>query len=226
LTPLTVAVLTISEPDAAAWAVLDAEERSRAEAFRFERDRRSFVAAHAALRLLLEEHYGRPAAAWRFARETLGRPVIADPPPGRDPRISLTHTHGLAAAAVCEGREIGVDAERIDPARVDPEALDAFLAAEEAEVVRATPAAERVERFFAFWTLREALLKARGLGLTQPLSSFALALSPDRLTRTDPALLPRGIWRFERRRPSPEHLLALAFDAPLDTPLDLRFRPA
>lgn len=65
-----------------------------------------------------------------------------------------------------------------------------------------------------FWTLREALLKACGVGLTLPPASFALVLAPDRLVRGDPVLLPRAAWLFERRQPTASLLLALAVDLP------------
>lgn len=220
MTALAAHVRIAARADTAAWAVLDAEERTRAAAFRFQRDRDTFVAAHAALRVLLEHRYGRPAAAWRFGRQPLGRPIVVEPPDGSDPRISLTHADGLAAAAVCEGHAVGIDAERIDPSRFAVGELDALLAPEETIAVRAAP--DPVRCFFAFWTLREALLKACGVGLTLPMASLALALSPDRLLRADPAVLPRGDWRFERLAPTARHVIALAADVPASPQLDFR----
>lgn len=194
-------------------ALLDQEERARARRFRFERDRRSFIAAHALLRRVLAAHGGRPAADWRFSAGPFGKPVALDPPPGRDIRFSLSHTDGMAAVAVAEGVEVGVDVEAVNDARAEPDVIIALLAAEEAAALPVDRAARR-QRLFALWTLKEAFVKAVGRGLSQPLDSFAFAFDPVRLVRLDPALQPVARWRFIQWRPDERHVAALAVDAP------------
>jgi len=205
-------------------SLLDDEERKRADAFRLDRDRHAFTIAHATLRRSLTERFGRSAREWAFGRQALGRPFVLDPPAGRDPRFSLSHTDGLIAVAVTEGAEVGVDVERIVPSRVDMDNLDAYLATEEAETVRRAPASERAGLFFAYWTAREALLKARGVGLTLRTECLALSFPPDRARRLDPILAPGGDWRFLRASPTPDHALAVVVDVPFGKDVDIRVR--
>jgi len=223
LIEVDVVVRVADTDDAGDRSLLDDDERRRADAFRLDGDRWAFTIAHATLRRALARRFNRPARDWVFGREALGRPFVLNPPTGRDPRFSLSHTNGLIAVAVTEGAEVGVDVERTKAARADMDNLDGYLATEEAAAVRAASASERARLFFAFWTAREALLKARGVGLTLPMGCLALSLSPDRVERLDPVLAPRGSWRIERRNPSPEHALAVVVDVPPGRDVDIRF---
>ena len=54
------------------------------------------------------------------------------------------------------------------------------FAPDEVRDLRALPAADQARVFFDYWTLKEAYIKARGLGLALPLDQFAFALPPAR----------------------------------------------
>jgi len=222
LIKVDVVVRVADADDAGDRSLLDDDERRRANAFRLDGDRWAFTTAHATLRRALALRFDRPARDWVFGREALGRPFVLNPPAGRDPRFSLSHTDGLIAVAVTEGVEIGVDVERVVPARVDLGNLRAYLAAEEAADVE--NALDPVASFFAFWTAREALLKARGVGLTPPMGCFALSFPPDRARRLDPLLAPRGTWKILRGNPTPDHVSAVVVDVPVGRDAVIRVR--
>ncbi|MCC3245343.1 4'-phosphopantetheinyl transferase superfamily protein [Methylocystis sp. WRRC1] len=164
-------------------AMLDEDERARAARFHFEDDRRSYVAAHALLRAELSKHADRPPQDWRFAAAARGKPYLVDPP--RDLRFSLTHTRGMAAVAVTEGLEIGVDAESADRRADNMKVAERFFSPEEVALLRALDGDARREAFFAIWTLKEAVVKATGQGLARALDSFAVAFDPPRVTMRD-----------------------------------------
>lgn len=178
-------------------SVLDATERARAQQFRFAPDRQSYVAAHGLLRHALSRLTGHLPETWRFAAGPHGKPHLADPPPGCRLRFSISHTRGMAAVAVAQGMEVGVDVEAADRAGLDLALAERFFAPEEAAGLRAIHDARRArEHFIALWTLKEAFVKALGTGLAQPLDSFAFhGLAPPRLTLHDPRLGPPQAWR-------------------------------
>jgi len=195
-------------------AVLDADERARAARFRFERHRREFVAAHWLLRRALSYYDGRPPAAWRFASEPGGRPVIAGDSHGRGPlRFSLSHAGGGALVAVTHELAVGVDLEgQASLARIN-EIAPRILNASECIAWQHDLDRPRAARFaLTRWTLKEAYAKARGLGLKLDFTSvgfaetggfWALAAAPaDDLHRTD--------WRFFTFAPWRDSCAALA----------------
>lgn len=135
--------------------LLSAEERARCERLGFAADRRDYAVAHALLRVCLAEH-----------RKIDSR--------GTSPAVSLSHTRGLVACAIAAYGVVGVDVEAID-ATVDGAAIARrHFAAEEAAALDACAAEERSSRFFEFWTLKEAILKACGVGLGLPLDAVCV----------------------------------------------------
>ncbi|HWK55182.1 MAG TPA: 4'-phosphopantetheinyl transferase superfamily protein, partial [Hyphomicrobiales bacterium] len=71
---------------------------------------------------------------------------------------------------------VGVDVEHA-LREVAAEALTArFFAPEELQALQSLPEADRNEYFFRLWTLKEAYVKALGLGLRIPLDSFVFDL--------------------------------------------------
>lgn len=191
-------------------ALLDDAERARAGRYHFERDRLVYIAAHALGRTLLSEWAGGAPQDWRFAVGDHGKPEVA----ASRLRLNLSHTRGLAAAALTLDHDVGIDVEWLDRKAPTMDLARRFFAPAECVQLEAQPEAAFVETFLAFWTLKEAYVKAIGKGLAQPLDSFAFTLDPLAI-RFDAALAddPAG-WLFRRFRPSPTHLMALALRHP------------
>ena len=184
---------------------LDPEETARWHRFRRPETRRLFAAAHALLRAALSRYAAVDPRDWRFAADAHGRPHLTGPETGLT--FNLTHTDGLAACAVARGLAVGIDAERPDR-RLDLDGMArvAFADPERAQVAAAPPE-RRNAVFFGVWTLKEAYIKARGLGLALPLKSFSVTVEPPSIT---PAADDPQAWDATLARPTPDHLLALA----------------
>ncbi|MER5867263.1 4'-phosphopantetheinyl transferase superfamily protein [Kitasatospora sp. NPDC002040] len=193
-------------------ALLTRAERDRMARQRTEGARRRFLGARLLSRYALSDRDGRAPGEWRFRTGTAGRPEPE--PDGHSLRFNLSHTDGLVACLVTEGRSCGVDVERT-PAR--PDAVTHlprwFAPAERTEL--GTLTGGLAAGVAAYWVVKEAYLKALGTGLRRELDGFALSApwrSPIRLT--DPTL-PTGTashWRFELLNPAPGFVLATAVE--------------
>jgi 4'-phosphopantetheinyl transferase len=158
---------------------LSRDELRRAARFRFERDRRRFVVARAALRGILADYLGEPPGRLRFAQGLHGKPILATPYCDSGLRFNVSHAEELALCAVTRGREVGVDVEWVRPLP-DADALaERFFSAAERAALGQLPAARRLQAFFCCWTRKEAYLKAVGAGLLQPLDSFDVSVAPE-----------------------------------------------
>lgn len=193
----------------AAWlALLSPGEQARAARFQAAEDRHAYIAAHALARQMLASASGLPAAALRFAAGPAGRPE-PDPALGlAGLRFNLSHARGLVACALALEDDIGVDVEALARGARVAALADRFFAPEEAAALAALPAAARPEAALCLWTLKEAFVKALGVGLPFGLARFALRHDPPAPLRLPPEAA--GDWAFHQARPGPEHVLAVA----------------
>jgi 4'-phosphopantetheinyl transferase len=224
----------VSEPAARARceAMLSADERARMQRFHFERDRQIYLVAHALVRTALSRYATCAPAAWAFTANEYGRPEIAPGTCARPLRFNLSHTRGLVAVAIALERDLGVDVEHLYPRSFDLDVAEHFFAPTEVAALAAQPADARRDRFFAYWTLKESYIKARGMGLALPLDQFAFGLDHgldhgDEITVTvDPRLEDDGRgWWFHQRLVTPEHRLAVALRREPGEPVALQVAP-
>jgi 4'-phosphopantetheinyl transferase len=209
---------------AAAAAVLSDDERARYRRFHFARDARDYAAAHALLRSTLSRDGDRPPESWRFDKDTHGKPFLIDQGAFRA-SFSLSHTHGMVACAVTRDADVGVDVECIDRAVNAAEIAARFFAPAEAHLLAQLGADARRDRFFDLWTLKEAFVKALGVGLRMSLASLAFSVdAAGRVALDAPADIETKAWQFGLCAPSPKHRLAVAARRSPSRPAQLIFR--
>jgi 4'-phosphopantetheinyl transferase len=138
------------------------------------------------------------------------------------------------ACAIALDREVGVDVEDLDRNATDPGIVARYCTPREAEVVNAPTDGWR-GRFLEYWTLKEAYLKARGLGIALPLSELGFARTTDGI-RADFVGSLAGTddrWAFHLTHITGRHLIAVAAPhhptvleaAPVIAPLPLSLLP-
>lgn len=184
---VAVRALNLAGVTPAQWAaladLLNDEERARAARFAFEEDREAYVAAHGLLRVELSRRVALAPQDWRFGVGAHGKPYLLDPP--RDLRFNMSHTRGMVAVALAEGVDVGVDVEPSDRRAESMKLAKRFFAPEEVALLAGVEGEARRDMFFAIWTLKEAVVKATGQGLSRALDSFSIALDPPRVTMRD-----------------------------------------
>lgn len=132
------------------------------------------LAAHVALRIVLEHVFGPVVRQRPFDRTAAGRPSLA----GIAGDFSLAHTGGVALIGVARSGRVGVDLERPRRVAMTPrrraviEAAARHLAAD-----AALPGDRRTEesadrRLLAAWVRLEAYAKARGVTMARLLTAI------------------------------------------------------
>ena len=148
-------------------------EGARAERFVHEASRDDFVVAHGVLRHLLGRYAAMPARDLRFTSGADGKPTL-DARGGDRSVISfnMTHSQGRALIAVSDGREVGIDLERIKPEVKALAIARRYFARGELAAIEGAPAPLRAGTFFRYWVAKEAILKGQGIGLRFPIDEF------------------------------------------------------
>jgi 4'-phosphopantetheinyl transferase len=213
-------------------AVLDAA-RGRLEAWEEERlgrlrrteDQVRFAAAHILVRVLLSTLHPVPPTEWRLAEDPDGKPLVRSPRTDPVVHFSLSHTTGLVGCAATVGAPVGFDVEALDRRfRVEGLARHTLTPAEIAtRGDRAGPPSARW--FLRYWTLKEALLKAVGVGLRLPLRSVGVspgAGGPAEIDHLPEAFGEARNWRVHTLEPLDTHVAAVAARAA--APLDVRWK--
>lgn len=183
------AIIHVDLGGGAAWATkalewLDDGERARCRRYRYAGPRREFSLCRAALRAVLCRRLGCRNDELAFETSSHGKPsaLVGGTPAPLSFNVSHSGSHGLIALA--ERGRVGVDVEeRI--ARHDPDGpmRTAFSPVEQAELAAAS-GARKVDLFLTLWTMKEALLKALGVGLSLDTAGFDIPEALRRGSRT------------------------------------------
>ena len=148
--------------------ILSPEERQQAESYRVPDRRRDFICLHVLVRVLLAQVLHIGIRQLRFSRAQ-GRFVCTQ---AEEAGISfnLSYARGLAICAISPTGTLGVDLERIQELP-DLDLLAAsVLSDREIRLLKsASTESGKLGCFYTLWTLKEAYLKALGIGITVPL---------------------------------------------------------
>lgn len=196
-----------------AW--LATEERERYQRLVFAEKKHEFLVTRVLARRVLSARLERSPEALAFDLGPYGRPELqqAAGAGSRRLRFNLSNTRGLVACAVAWDRDVGVDVEHMDRRTETSAVADRFFSPDEVGALMRLDVADQRRRFFELWTLKEAYIKARGLGLAIPLESFSFSLGhggPPRIAFADTLKDHPETWCFEQSFPSRRHAMALA----------------
>lgn len=145
---------------------LSPDEHERAHRFHFERHRHDYLAAHAALRVILCQYLGTSSGEIQFGQSERGKPFISEPIGSI--RFNLSHSGDRMILAVAMGMEVGVDLEEMRHQVAFDEIAALYFDEACVTEIRNSPISTKPTCFFRHWTRLEARLKAIGAGLGAP----------------------------------------------------------
>lgn len=153
---------------------LSPDEVKRAQRFRFETHRSHFIAARGILRQLLGSYLNKTPQELVFEYNDHGKPFL----PNTTLQFNVSHSHDIAVYAFTNNYPIGIDIEQVRNTYEDAVAKRYFSSQEYADLSQ-LPESERALTFYKIWSRKEAIIKALGIGLSFPLSSFSVNIHVD-----------------------------------------------
>lgn len=156
--------LDCSEPFA---AILDEFELQRADRLRVPGKARAFLTARVRLRQILGRYLGLAPETIRFDYGFHGKPALA----GLSSDViafNLAHSGDWGLCAVSRGCALGVDIEALDRTLDYMKLASGFFSESEQQWLLAGTELQRRRRFFRIWTRKEAWLKGKGCGFSDP----------------------------------------------------------
>lgn len=193
-------LLPHAEHEATASAWLHSDEQIRSRRFRHAGPRRRFDLCRSALRALLSQELSCNHEQLTFGATKYGKPfaIVDKKPHPISFNLSHSHNHGLIALAPT-GR-LGVDIEdRISRDDLD-ELAESVLGPSEQRDFAGLHESRRTHFFFRMWTLKEALIKALGVGFSLNPAEFEVPLAMRRGATTSTLRFPDwpdSIWRVD-----------------------------
>ena len=165
------------------WRLLDHEEQARAGRYRHEISRRRFVLVRGALRWLLGRYLAVEPATLSFILGDKGKPRLSGTGPDWGLVFNVSDSGDSALFALARDTALGVDVE-VWRALTNIEGMAArCFSPEEQAYWHGLPEEARLAAFFAFWTCKEAFVKAVGAGLALGLERCVVDLASEpRLT--------------------------------------------
>ena len=156
--------------------VLSPDEHKRLAGMSFESDRLDYLVAHAMLRVVLSRYSEASPHSWQFTKGPHGKPELLDNHSGIE--FNLAHTRDLCAVIVTSGKPCGVDVEILTRTNnIEGIAWKTF-SEPEIEFMGLNQDIAR-HRFFQLWSLREAYLKALGVGMSGNSKDFGFGIDED-----------------------------------------------
>ncbi len=193
-------------------AILSPEELERNERYRFQHSKNTDLLARAITRTTLSKYAPFQPEEWQFIKGEHGKPEIANP--NVSLRFNLSHTRRYVALAVTKTFDIGVDIECIERNNDVLSIAEHYFAEQELNDLFQLPARSQEDRFFDYWTLKEAYMKARGEGLALGLGNFSFMLrqsKPITISFNQSLVDQAKDWLFWLSSLTIDHRLALAF---------------
>lgn len=132
----------------------------KADRFRSEADKETYLYCHTLLRLSLSKKLGKHPDELLFLSGRYNKPILES----GNLHFNISHTRDSFAFAVSEHSRVGIDLEKTDRKINFKSIAKRFFSRDENEFI-SEYANDSPERFFLLWTRKEALLKALGTGI-------------------------------------------------------------
>jgi len=164
------------------YLTLSHDEKSKANRFRFEKDKKRFIITRGLLRKALGHYLNIKPEDLIFIYNKYGKPSLTISSKYKL-EFNLSHSADVILYAFAKERRVGIDVERLRPIKKTQRIVDRFFSETEKRFYNSQNTGEREKAFFKLWTYKEAYTKAKGIGLTLPLNQIDVPFANKTLPR-------------------------------------------
>ena len=148
-------------------------ETKRYHRYTYDYHRKQFLLGRMLIRNSLSKYADIEPQDWKFEENEYGKPAIVSSQQAQPLFFNLSHSSERLVLAISAHAGIGIDIESSNKPRRVVKIADRYFSSTEVEELLALPEADQLTRFYELWTLKEAYIKACGLGLAIPLRQFS-----------------------------------------------------
>lgn len=157
------------------WSLLSLDERDKASQYHLLEDRNRFVFIRGLLRMILGYYLAVSPQQITFCYGLYGKPYLQRQLQRSAIQFNLAHAGKFALYSIARDRHVGVDVEYMRPIPEAFQLIERFFCSKEKIFLCNLSEDEFIQTFFQFWTRKEAFIKARGQGLSFPLTCFDIS---------------------------------------------------
>ena len=159
------------------YTYLNSHEYERAARYHFAEPRTRFVVARATLRYLISRYTDIAPNRVVLIENQWGKPVLASSE-ATNLEFNIAHSHELALFAFCRNKPVGIDIEYVRELPDMQSIVNHYFSETERDIYAHLSDEVKLNAFYRGWTCKEAYIKARGKGLSIPLTAFDVSLDP------------------------------------------------
>jgi len=190
--------------------LLSADELARNARFRFPNDRHRDLITRGLVRSTLGKYLDCDPGSLVFVTDAHGKPSLSFPEIPEPVCFNVSHSGDWVVLAVSL-QPVGIDVEYVKRDNDVLAIADRYFFGREYAELMSYPREEQQQRFFDYWTLKEAYMKARGEGLALGLSNFGFQVSDEIRLHLNEAIEDNPLdWRFFCLTPEIDYRLSLA----------------
>lgn len=150
---------------------LSLDEIERANKFKIESVRNTYVLAHAFLRKKLADELGVKPPDVPIVIDKYGKPYLES----NTLSFNISHTRKSFAIVIARKLSVGIDIEEIKENIDFRTVMESYYHENEINAIKNAIPEEKIELFYKFWTRKEAFLKAIGIGLVNSLNEIDMS---------------------------------------------------
>ena len=158
---------------------LSDDEINKINRFIFEKDRITHTISKGTLRYIMSGYLNLKPEEIIFNQNEYGKPFISEDQNPEKIQFDLSHSGDMIIYAISKGRNIGIDIQEIKDSDSVIDIVEHYFSETEKSAFRSLPDEQKLKGFHSCWARKEAYIKALGLGLSYPLNSFSMPVTPE-----------------------------------------------